>query len=142
MGNTKGYSEYLRAFARQITTGIWLTGLDIIGPGSEINLRGRALQAEALPAYINRLKSEPVMLGKTFSMLEMQVPSVDTEIKDDKGSKVMKSGLASFIEFSLQTKVTEVDPNEASPMESTKPNSMQLPGLFKDAGKSGGMLAK
>lgn len=104
-GNTKGYSEYMRAFSRQIANGLWLTGFSIHGAGNEIGLQGRALQPELVPAYIGRLKHEPVMQGKSFATLEMQVPQVD-QIK--KGETAAATGViqrvsAGYIEFSLQS---------------------------------------
>jgi hypothetical protein len=74
IGNTKGYSAYMRAFSHQIVDGLWLTGFSIIGAGSEMGLQGRALRPELVPAYINRLKQESVIQGKTFSSLELQLP--------------------------------------------------------------------
>lgn len=75
-GNTDGYAEYLRAFARQIVDGLWLTGLTISGGGEEISLEGRALHPQALPAYIQRLRTEPALQGKSFSALEMHLPQM------------------------------------------------------------------
>lgn len=80
-GNTDGYSRYLRAFARQITNGIWLTGFTIQGAGSDISLQGSALRPEAVPAYLSRLKAEPVMQGASFATLEMQLPQKSAEEK-------------------------------------------------------------
>jgi Tfp pilus assembly protein PilN len=71
-GNTKGYSGYLRAFSRQIIDGLWLTGIDIVGAGNELAVQGRALQPALVPAYMNNLKREPIMQGKSFATLEMQ----------------------------------------------------------------------
>jgi hypothetical protein len=101
-GNTKGYSEYLRAFSRQILGGVWLTGFSIYGAGSEIGLQGRALQPEFVPAYIGRLKREPVMQGKSFATLEMQLPLVDELGKGDPASAKQRVP-AGYIEFSLQS---------------------------------------
>jgi hypothetical protein len=77
LGNTQGYSDYLRAFSRQIVGGLWLTGFSIYGAGHEIGLQGRALQPALVPVYIGRLRQENVMHGKSFSTLEMQVPQTD-----------------------------------------------------------------
>jgi hypothetical protein len=74
LGSTNGYAEYMRAFARQITQGVWLTGFQIRGAGHDIVLQGRALQAELVPAYISRLSNEPVLQGKSFAALELQSP--------------------------------------------------------------------
>lgn len=101
-GNTKGYAEYLRAFSRQILGGVWLTGFSIYGAGSEIGLQGRALQPELVPAYISRLKHEPVMQGKSFATLEMQLPLVDQVGKS--GPAASKQLVpARYIEFNLQS---------------------------------------
>ncbi len=105
LGNTKGYSEYLRAFSHQIVDGLWLTGLSIVGAGNEIGLQGRTLQPELVPAYINRLKQEPVMQGKSFATLEMQVPQVEqtNQANKDGQPNVKQRVSAGYIEFNLQS---------------------------------------
>jgi len=77
VGNTTGYSEYMRAFSRQIVQGLWLTGFTVTGDAAHISLSGAALNPELLPAYIQRLGKEDIMRGKTFSTLQMQQPKVD-----------------------------------------------------------------
>lgn len=112
-GNTKGYSEYLRAFSRQIIDGLWLTGFSIYGAGNEIAIQGRALQPELVPAYISRLKREPVMLGKSFAILEMRVPQVDQPIKG--GPATAKQRVpAGYIEFNLQSSAMLKEQAESS----------------------------
>jgi len=101
-GNTKGYSEYLRAFSRQIIDGLWLTGFSIHGAGNEIAIQGRALQPELVSAYISRLGREPVMSGKSFAVLEMRVPQVDQPIKGDPTTAKHRVP-AAYIEFNLQS---------------------------------------
>ena len=73
-GNTTGFSAYLVAFARQIPNGLWLTGFNISRAGNEIGLQGRTLKPELLPLYVTQLKREPVMQGKSFAELQMQIP--------------------------------------------------------------------
>lgn len=103
-GNTKGYSAYLQAFARQIPNGVWLTGLSIDGAGSDIGLQGRALKPELLPVYVNRLKQENSLQGKSFSSLQMQMPSVDADKQDAGATALLKSKTqVPFIEFSLRS---------------------------------------
>jgi Tfp pilus assembly protein PilN len=75
-GNTKGYSAYLTAFARQIPNGVWLTGFSLDGAGNEISIQGRSLQGELVPLYVSQLKNEKIMQGKTFSALHMQRPQL------------------------------------------------------------------
>ncbi len=101
LGNTKGYARYLQAFARQIIDGVWLTGLSIHGAGAEIELKGRAVNPELIPAYIGRLKGEPVLQGKSFSRLEMQAPQIAIAGKNDNAEQIMAA--VNYIEFSLQS---------------------------------------
>lgn len=78
VGNTTGYSEYMRAFSRQVAQGLWLTGFKVTGDAAQISLSGAAIAPDLLPAYIQRLSKESVMRGKTFSTLQMRQPKVDT----------------------------------------------------------------
>ncbi len=75
VGNTAGFSEYMRAFSRQAMPGLWLTGFRITGEAAQISLSGGVMNPELLPAYIQRLSKEGVMQGKTFSALQMQQPA-------------------------------------------------------------------
>jgi hypothetical protein len=79
LGNTEGYSEYMRAFARQSITGLWLTGFDITGDGAQMSLSGAVVSPQLVPSYIQCLSKERVMRGKTFSTLQMQQPKKDGE---------------------------------------------------------------
>lgn len=76
-GGITGFSEYMRAFSRQIVQGLWLTGFTVTGDGLEISLSGRALNPELLPNYIQRLGKEPIMQGKTFSALEIKAGAME-----------------------------------------------------------------
>lgn len=69
---TGGYSEYMRAFARQDEPGLWLTHFEIVGGGTKLTLHGEALKSELLSAYIERLRSEPVMRGHEFAALDIK----------------------------------------------------------------------
>jgi hypothetical protein len=77
IGNTEGYSEFMRAFARQSVRGLWLTGFDISGDGIQMALNGATLDARLVPVYIQRLSKEKIMAGKTFATLQMQQPKKD-----------------------------------------------------------------
>jgi Tfp pilus assembly protein PilN len=103
-GNTKGYSSYLSAFARQITGGIWLTGFNIQGAGGEIAIQGSALRPELVPAYLSRLKAEPIMQGASFAALEMQLPKpVEDASATDKDKKRMVQ--PAYINFNLRSSI-------------------------------------
>lgn len=96
LGDTRGFSEHLRAFARQSFEGVWLTGLHIAASGQDVAVEGRALRAEQVPGYLRRLNSESVMQGHPFSELLMQAPAPDPGDKS--------GGRPPYIEFRLATK--------------------------------------
>ena len=79
VGNTSGYSEYMRAFSRQVAQGLWLTSFRVTGDAAQISLSGAVTNPELLPAYIQRLSKESVMRGKTFANLQMRQPKVASQ---------------------------------------------------------------
>jgi hypothetical protein len=95
IGNTTGYSGYLRAFARQVVPGLWLSGFDIEGDGAQISLHGGVLKPSLVPAYIQRLNREKIMHGKSFAALQMQQP---------KGKSGEVTGR--YVEFTLHSSET------------------------------------
>ncbi len=103
--STQGYAEYMRAFSRQIIGGLWLTGFSIHGAGDEIELRGRTVQPALVPAYLRRLKHEPVLQGKSFARMKMQVPGLEQTDRDDSTDTAISSqpATAAHIDFSLQS---------------------------------------
>lgn len=106
LGNTTGFSEYMRAFARQSVNGLWLTGFNITGNAAQFSLQGAVLNAESVPAYIRRLSQEPVMRGKSFSLLHIEQGKVVAQ-----GNSAVAS--PRYLEFSLQS-VDAVANNGAS----------------------------
>ena len=101
-GNSTGYAGYLHAFSRQVVNGLWLTGFTI--EGNQIELRGRALQPDLVPMFINRLRQEPVMRGKSFARLAMEMPEVELAVSADAenaASAAKRRGPAGYIEFVL-----------------------------------------
>ncbi len=74
LGNQTGFSAYFQALSRQTVNGLWLTGFDIVGTGSQISINGRALQAELIPRLINKLKHEPQFTGINFTALDIRQP--------------------------------------------------------------------
>jgi Tfp pilus assembly protein PilN len=95
-GNTKGYSGYLAAFARQIVDGIWLTGFNLAGAGNEISIQGRAVRPELVPVYMSRLKNEPLMQGKSFGALDIQTPTASAVGVKSAGPAVQ------YVDFNLR----------------------------------------
>lgn len=97
LGNSTGYSEYMRAFSRQVVSGLWLTGFNVSGDGAQLSLSGAVTHPDLLPEYIQRLRREAVMQGKTFAALQMQ------QAKSDKPGAAPR-----YVEFVLRSSVAEV----------------------------------
>jgi hypothetical protein len=96
IGSTEGYSEYMRAFARQSVNGLWLTGFNIAGAGTELSIIGRTVRPELVPLYVQRLSGEPVMKGRQFSFLQMSLPA--------QAKTAAKPGAdLRYLEFNLQS---------------------------------------
>ncbi|MEO8332271.1 MAG: PilN domain-containing protein [Gallionella sp.] len=94
VGNTTGYSQYMRAFSRQVVQGLWLTSFKVTGDAAQISLSGGVLEPELLPIYIQRLGREQAMQGKSFSTLQMQQPKVES-------GKENKSAAVRYVEFTM-----------------------------------------
>jgi hypothetical protein len=107
LGNTFGYAEYFRAFARQNVSGLWLTGLEIVGAGREISVRGKALQASLVPGYIARLTQEPILRGKTFGSLQIGGPDGAAQQAVASTALQPAKAPAPSIEFRLQSHAVE-----------------------------------
>lgn len=101
VGNTTGYSQYMRAFSRQVVQGLWLTGFKVTGDATQISLTGGVLEPELLPIYIQRLSREKSMQGKSFSALQMQQPKVQSTSGNNSAS-------ARYVEFIMQSVPDEV----------------------------------
>lgn len=99
-GNTRGYSAYLAAFARQIPSGVWLTGLSISGDGKDLSLSGRTLRPELVPEYVTQLKRENIMRGKSFASLKMSQPILQTTTNQEV-KKETRAERAAYLEFDL-----------------------------------------
>lgn len=95
----KGFSEYMRAFARQSVSGLWLTNFRMRGNGGEMVIVGRALRPDLVPDYLKRLGNERIMNGQPFSALEMQLTKVEK-------ASMGKSG-DGYFEFSLRSQDAE-----------------------------------
>jgi len=86
-GSAEGFSPYLTALARQAMQGVWLTGIQIGSGSGDLVLKGRVLQGELVPAYIERLNREPLFKGREVRELRLAA-------KDEAGKR--------HVEFLLQ----------------------------------------
>ena len=102
VGTTAGFSEYMRAFSRQRLDGVWLTGFDIAAGGAALTITGRALSADLVPEYLQRLNREVPMQGRQFASVSIHQPKV----MPDPGlaqTKNLKLPLPPFLEFTLSS---------------------------------------
>lgn len=74
LGNTKGFSGYMEALARQHVEGTWLTRVAITNGGRALSLEGKTLSPVLVPRYIQRLAKENILSGITFNVMELQRP--------------------------------------------------------------------
>lgn len=105
LGNTQGYSDYLRAFARQTVSGLWLTEFTITGAGMDMAIGGRTLRPDLVPQYIQRLNQEAVTQGRAFAALEMQQP------KEQPATADQPARVPNYLEFRLYSKVAGDKPS-------------------------------
>ncbi len=74
-GAIDGLSGYLAGLARQHVDGTWLTRVRVVRGGRSLGLEGKALAAELVPAYVDRLSNESLFRGKAFEALELEAVS-------------------------------------------------------------------
>ena len=141
LGNTIGFAEFLRGFARQVPNGLWLTGFTIGAGGDEMEIRGRMLNPASLPEYIRRLKTEKAFQGRSFASLTILRPEEGRE-KKAAATPAAKAGAPgattqalppSFVDFVLMPGTT--DPGKPANAASLAPTATPAipPGLAEAA---------
>lgn len=78
IGNRDGYAKFLTALARQHMEGIWLTGIEISGPGSDFVLEGRTVRADLLSGFIKMLRNEDALRGKPIGTLSLREREIES----------------------------------------------------------------
>jgi cell division protein FtsL len=111
VGVQTGYSEQLRALARQALAGMWLTGFTLAANTDENLIRGRTFDAELVPTYLRRLNEERTMQGQHFDSLTISTPAdppivagapAAKSVAAEKGPPTVKAPPApKFLEFSV-----------------------------------------
>lgn len=76
LGNSEGFARYLAALARQPMAGVWLTGFTIGGDEAELQLNGRVLHSDLVPAYLRALNKEEVMRGRRIAEMRLTAREV------------------------------------------------------------------
>lgn len=70
-GNTRGFSEYLLALARQKFPEIWIEELVIQGDAKAFGLKGKAVNPTHITELLKSLQAEPAMNGIVFDDLTL-----------------------------------------------------------------------
>jgi hypothetical protein len=104
LGNTDGFSQYFAAFGRRPMRGVWLTGFSVGDSGNELNIRGRVLHPDLVPAYLKALNHEEVMRGRQVTELKL-VARDESAARHGAAATAPAAGAAAgpdrFVEFDL-----------------------------------------
>lgn len=110
VGNTAGFSEYMRALSRQTINGLWLTGFDI--DGNDLVIHGRSFNSELVANFLRQLNREPVLQGREISAMRIRQPPQEpveappAKAEADKAQKDVREARPApprYLEFSLST---------------------------------------
>ena len=111
LGNSTGFSSVMTGFAHQAQSDLWLTGFALTAGGENIEIRGRLLDPGKLPAYVQRLRDEPVFEGRRFAALEMQAARDENRVQTDSQVtgrvEISANGLDGASAFPLQPRFVE-----------------------------------
>jgi len=69
---TRGFSRYFSALAKQADGSIWLNRIYINAENSTLLLQGSSFAAANIPYFIQRLKNEAVFKGRSFAHLTLK----------------------------------------------------------------------
>lgn len=96
MGGAGGYAGLMRGFARQVVSGVWLTGFSF--DGEDVEIRGRLVDPSLLPQYIRRLNGDTAFQGRRFLALDMKDGAAGTA----QAEPATTAAAPRFTEFALR----------------------------------------
>ncbi len=107
VGNTEGFSDYLRAFSRQSVSGLWLTAFDIAAAGNALALQGRTLSADHVATFLKRLNQEEALQGRPFAAMRISQPPPEPKAEKtapgQKDAKEQRPAPPRYLEFTIST---------------------------------------
>jgi hypothetical protein len=103
LGDTKGVSEYFRAFARQAVDGLWLTGFTVIGAGNDISIEGRPCALSLCRSISSAWAGKTLCAATGFGTLSVQTPTETTA-----NGEIHKT--AEYLEFHMASRVPDASP--------------------------------
>ncbi|MBL8534621.1 MAG: PilN domain-containing protein [Betaproteobacteria bacterium] len=98
-----GHAAVLRALARSVPSGLWLTGVTVNGNGTDIRIEGRTLDPELVPRFLGALGQDPSLKGRGFNRLEFRPPDASTQGGDGKAAAPRPS----YLEFSVASRIDD-----------------------------------
>ncbi|WP_250656573.1 PilN domain-containing protein [Alkalimarinus coralli] len=78
--NRYPFSNLLTGLARQRVDQLWLTQIQFANGGATVGLKGKALKAEAVPHYLQMLRGEALLLGRSFNLFQLSTDEEKDEI--------------------------------------------------------------
>jgi hypothetical protein len=117
LGNTDGFSQYFAAFGRRPMRGVWLTGFSVGDSGNELNIRGRVLHPDLVPAYLKALNHEEVMRGRQVTELKLVARDESASRRGAPGAAPAAGAVAGpdrFVEFDLSAPLRIADAAKGS----------------------------
>lgn len=100
VGDSRGFSGLMQAFARQGVNGLWLTSFSFNGAGDQMHINGRALSPDLIPEYIRRFSAEQALRGRLFTALAVRQPRQEPAASAAGGPQ-KPVAVPQYVEFSL-----------------------------------------
>jgi Tfp pilus assembly protein PilN len=101
LGNTEGFSEFMAALGRQTVPGVWLTAVKIGEEGNDLEVLGRALRPDLVPAYLRALNNEPMMRGRRVTEMKLAAKSSAPVAATPGVAPKPQAAPERFVEFTL-----------------------------------------
>ena len=109
LGNTSGFSGYFAAFGRKAMPGVWLTGFSLGESGNDLQVRGRVLHPDLVPAYLQVLNGESVMRGRQVTELKLSAKEA-SPVTTAAGAATRPAAPERFVEFSFTAPLRAPEP--------------------------------
>lgn len=101
LGSREGHSAVLQSLARNIVSGLWLTGITVQGASNDVLLEGRTADPGFLPEYLARLGRDDPLRGQAFNALHVARPAEDAS-----AGPASKRSAPPWLEFRVASRLT------------------------------------
>lgn len=113
LGNNQGFSEQIKALGRQSIDTVSLDVFSLQNGGTYVEFAGKALAADQIPLYLQKLRTEPAFAQVSFGVLNVaQSVNVDGTLEfslakladQSSGNKPHKTAVQSLLELNQKAK--------------------------------------